>query len=52
MGSTGKWEPEKIWDEKGTGGGRAETPGGGSSKSMGISETGGTMLNISQSKKG
>lgn len=37
---------------RGAGGGRAERPGGGSSKSMGISETGGTMLNISQSKKG
>ena len=36
----------------GAGGGRAERPGGGSFKSMGISETGGTMLNISQSKKG
>jgi len=22
VGSTGKWEPEKIWDERGTGGGR------------------------------
>lgn len=36
----------------GNGGGRAEKPRGGSSKSLGISETGGTMLNISQSKKG
>ena len=36
----------------GRGGGIAERPGGGSSKSMGIRETGGTMLNISQSKKG
>ena len=36
----------------GAGGGRAERPGGGSFKSMGISETGGTMLNISKSKKG
>ena len=37
---------------RGAGGRRAERPGGGSSKSMGIRETGGTMLNISQSKKG
>ena len=50
----GAWENlgRKGYGGRGAGGGRAERPGGGSSKSMGISETGGTMLNISQSKKG
>ena len=50
----GAWENlgRKGYGGRGAGGGRAERPGGGSSKSMGIRETGGTMLNISQSKKG
>ena len=60
MGSTGHGSGSlREFDERGTGdggqgagGGRAERPGGGSFKSMGISETGGTILNISQSKKG
>ena len=58
MGSTGHGSGSlREFGTKGVrgtenGGERAEKPRGGSSKSLGISETGGTMLNISKSKKG